>query len=345
MIKSLLISSPNNAGILKPVLKNVEHKSRVQAGYDWSLRRFIDCDLKNYMSQTHIVLDVSSFIEKDNEFVALLSELRQKNSKANVILYCAELTTGNLFLYRLVKVGFTNIIASYSNVSVETNCELMQADLQEALTTGLSEQKYSRFVSTNEFDFDADVTASKNSRLDFSAETRNIVVIGSQRRIGVTTFNMSLCRYVAENGGSAALILCCSDAANELEFMRNYFNAETIGGGITVNSVDIFTADTANELHRYNLVVYDCGDVRMNFDKLDEVNADAIYLCCGIGWKELHHVNFAHSKLNGLEYMAVVNADAETCETWKDVLCGGLNEYAAVDFGDSVAVGEVVFSA
>jgi len=346
MIKPLLIATKENEGILKKALTGIKHEPRVQSGSNWSLKRFVNTDLKNYMAQTHIILDVSAFQEfnqQGDEFIELLKELQEKHDKAVIIVYCDKLMAGNLFLHRLVKVGFTNIIARYDNVTEAEVCKLMQTDLTEAITSGLSEQKYNRFVLTEETVTSSD--GREADKPDFSGESRTVTVFSSQRRIGATTFAMSLCKYVAGHKGKAALVLCCKDAAKEQEFMRKYFSAEEKEGYITINGVDVFIGENADGVDGYNLVVFDCGDVHQNADKLEVFgDVDMVFLCCGVGWKELHHTASTHGYLNGLGYTVVVDADEDACDVHKDVLCGNLNEVRAVRFKDSDMVGRLLSS-
>jgi hypothetical protein len=344
--KTLLISAKENEGILNNVLKELEQEPpRVQSGANWSLRRFIDCDLKNYMAQKFIVLDILSFQEfnRNNEdFIALLHELQEKHMRARIILYCAGLQPGNYFLHQLVQSGFTNIIADYPALPEDKNFELIFGDLKESLKTGLSEQKYSRFVIPEPVE--SDCGEAENCAPDFSDETRIVTVFGTQRRIGVTTFAMSLCRYVAAHGGTSALVLCCSDSGKELELMSEFFSAEIDNGKITMNNINVYTRETATDISGYNLVVYDCGDVKRNADKLDDFkNSDMIFLCCGIGWKELYLVTTANTYMSSSTYTAVVNAELDSCKLHRDVLCANYNSCAAVDFRDCVAVGQLVF--
>jgi hypothetical protein len=358
---TLLIATSENEGILDRIFKNLEQlPPRVLPGSNRSLRNFINTDLKSFMRQSYIVLDVCAFQEfgeYGGEFIALLGELQQKHSKAKIIVYAIDFKAGDLFLHNLVKSGYTNVIAGYSDISDGDCCELIQEDLTEALTTGLSEQKYSRFV-LSESSFaesiqgDSETAVAEISTLNYSLilnTSRAVTVFGAVRRIGVTTFAMSLCRYVADNGGRVALVLCCSDGKSELESMSRYFDVEPNDDCITVNGVNIFTVESADGFSGYNLVVYDCGDINLksNSDKVERFGTsdktDAIYLCCGVNWKELNAITKAHEKLNGLRYTAVVNADVSDCEAYCDVLCGNLNSYAAVDFRDSTAVGSLVY--
>jgi rhodanese-related sulfurtransferase len=360
---ALLIATGENEGILDRISKKLEQiPPRVLPGSNRSLRNFISTDLKSFMQQTRIVLDVSAFQEfgeQGDEFISLLGELQQKHENAKIIVYCADFTAGDLFLHNLVKSGYTNVIAGYSDSSEKDCCDLIQADLTEALTTGLSEQKYSRFVLPEAILFE-DESAPKDTHTnpDYSlilSGSRAISVFGSQRRIGVTTFAMSLCKFVAEKGGKVALVLCCSDGKGELECISKYFAVEIKDDFLCLDGVEIFASESDGGLGDfekfggYNLVVYDCGDINLksNGGKVEKFGTsdktDAIYLCCGVNWKELGMITKAHEKLNGLRYTAVANADAAACEAYRDVLCGNLNSYAAVDFRCPDSVGEVVF--
>jgi hypothetical protein len=334
---ALLISTKENAGILNKTLKQLGHEPpRVQTGSDWSLKRFIEADLKNFTAQSYIVLDVSAIAEQGDELIVRLRELQQNHELAVLIIYCVGLELSNLFLNQLVQTGFTNIIADYPDVSASKNHELIQADLLESFDSGLSAQKYSRFVLHEEHD-------TREFSADFD-RFRIVAVFGSQRRIGVTTLAMSMCRYVTENGGNAALILCCSDAEQELQQMREYFDSPDQSSN-TIDNIDVFTNKTAVEVSSYNLVVYDCGSVRHNAALVSEfANADMVFLCCGIGWKELRLVAASHSYLNGSEYTAVVNEPPEVCALYHDTLGGNLNGYASADFRNSDSAGELVYS-
>ena len=111
-----------------------------------------------------------------------------------------------------------------------------------------------------------------------------------------------------------------------------------------MNGIDVYANRSTDELCNYNLIVYDCGSARSCEGKSDIFNqSDSAFLCCRIGWKELHLVTMSHSCLNGFRYTAVVSAYAEACEVYRDILSGNLNEYVAVDFRDYESVGRLVY--
>lgn len=71
MTNPLLISRKENAGILRKICSEIGATPREISGDEWSLALFIKTDLKNYMYQSHYVLDVSAFLEKGDDLVAL----------------------------------------------------------------------------------------------------------------------------------------------------------------------------------------------------------------------------------------------------------------------------------
>lgn len=329
MIKPLLIATKENGGILGKVLKKFEEKSpRTQIGAGWSLKRFIDADLKNYMERTHIILDISAFAEQDADFIELLTELQQKHEKAVIIIYADCYTDGDLFLHQLVKEGHTNIIAGYSDVSEEKSCELIQEDIFQCLTAGLSPQKYERFILPED-NGGEDSDYKETDKPCFNGDFKTITVFGSQSRIGTTTFAMGLCRHIIQNNGKAALVLVGENAEKECELMCKHLNGTDNGESITVKGIDVFLYRNLGAMKNYNLVVFDCGNVIDDLEYIkDLVDVDNIYLCCGVGWKELHSTSLAHKYIANMNYTVVVmNGDEETCEVHKEELCGNLNDY------------------
>jgi len=343
MIKPLLIAKNENAGILKKALTGLEHQPpRSLIGSCWRLRCFINSDLKNFMMQTHFVLDDSSFIERGDEFIELLSELREKHEKVTLIIYCNRFKTGDLFLRRLVEAGFTNVIARYKDSTEVQNCELMQADLKEALTDGLSEQKYERFFISEE----PEVGSDEAENLENSIEQKTIAVFGSQKRVGATTFAMSLCRNTIECGGKALLVLTGEDAKLEQTYLCKHFDGINNDGFITINGIDVFAHEVATGMDDYNLVVFDCGWVQENTDKIEKMQeVDGLYLCCGVGWKDLKHISSAHLCLQSMTYTVVVNTEDEALlAKYNEELCRNCNEAVGVKFDNISRIGEIINS-
>ena len=308
----LLITTRENEGILRQIPKKEGYESpRTQIGSNWSLRRFIDKDLKNYMTQTYFALDITAFIEQGDEFVALLEELRAKHEKCVFVIIGGKLIEGDRLLDSLVQKGFTNIIANFSGEKDNEKFELISKDFKECFSeNGLSVERYSRFLikneTSNEDENQSEIPEKPNTH-DFSGMEKVICIFGSQSRIGATTFALNLCGNVSAGNGKAALVLVGIDANTELEFMREYFNADCNNDYLSINGIDVFTSDNSEKVCGYNLIVYDFGDIHKNTDCIPFCeNSDAVYLCCGIGWKELHHTVSAQNFLTGVKYTTVV---------------------------------------
>jgi hypothetical protein len=138
-------------------------------------------------------------------------------------------------------------------------------------------------------------------------------------------------------------VLCDNDAEKEFEMMRNYFDCVNNNGHIVVNGFDVYTSETVNDIEEHNLVVFDCGDIHQNADKIEQYgDVDVLYLCCGVGWKELHHTSTSHISLQSITYTVVANTDSEELlEKHKDELCKNCNEVIGVKFDDFDRIGEL----
>lgn len=112
MISPLLIARKENAGILLKICAELGAAPREMIGDDWSLELFLKSDLKNYLFQSHYVLDVSAFTEKDNEFISLVEGITYQKDDANIIIYADGYYEGDNFLNEFIRRGITNIVAN-----------------------------------------------------------------------------------------------------------------------------------------------------------------------------------------------------------------------------------------
>ena len=87
MTNPLLISRKENAGILRKICSEIGATPREISGDEWSLALFIKTDLKNYMYQSHYVLDVSAFLEKGDDLVALCEGIALQKDPNSIIIY------------------------------------------------------------------------------------------------------------------------------------------------------------------------------------------------------------------------------------------------------------------
>ena len=121
MTNPLLISRKENAGILRKICSEIGATPREISGDEWSLALFIKTDLKNYMYQSHYVLDVSAFLEKGDDLVALCEGIALQKDPNSIIIYADHFFPGDDFLDKLVHKGIHNIVANYPDVDEKTN--------------------------------------------------------------------------------------------------------------------------------------------------------------------------------------------------------------------------------
>jgi len=344
MIKTLLFAKKENEDIIKSALNGIEHeKPRKQIGYNWSFHHIINTDLKNYQDCTHFVIDISAFKEQGDEFISLLEELRGKY-KFTIILYCAELYGGDKFLDILVRSGFNNIVADYSGKTARESVELMRGDLAECFSeSGLSEQKYSRFFIASETET-TEKSEPQNTPTVFSDSDVIVTVFGAQKRIGATTLAMSLCEYCGNLNGRALLVLCGESAGMEFDLMKRYFEIEETADVIRVKNFDVTVSDSDTDFGNYDFVVFDCGDIHENVAHIEYCkDADYVFLCGGIGWKELHHTLSAQKYLSEVRYTVVVDTnDSEKFDSFSEDLCMNLNDVVRTDYRDSAEAGKLM---
>lgn len=334
MLSPLLIARKENAGILRNIEKDIEFLTpREQIGSGWSLKLFLQSDLKNYRLQTHFVLDVSAFIEKDDDFIGLLEGISLQNEKAVIIIYADNNFAGDDFLDKLVRKGYTNIVANYDTKDEKQNIDLMNEDLKECFAPGgLSQKKYRRYdKSFTERPLGA-VKEAEAVLPHYDNASFTVSVIGAMNRIGTTSYAIHLCDYITRRGGNAALVFL--NDGNDKQRIKELYNATENGGYITVNAIDIYDKSVLPEPEKYNAVVFDLGSVSKGKDYLG--NTDLTVLCAGTGWNEIAYTENAQQYLNGLNYTVAVNFSTETeCRKYEDTLRVNLNDYVIIPFSPS----------
>ncbi|MDR1754095.1 MAG: hypothetical protein LBR74_04215 [Eubacterium sp.] len=332
MINPLLIARKEYADILKKICAELEtSEPRRQIGNEWSMATFLRSDLKNYMLQTHFVFDVSAFREKDDEFISLLEGIQLQNTKARIIIYAPEYKAGDPLLEKLVNSGYTNVVAGYDSKNEMINSEQMYDDLKECFSkNGLPSKKYNRYIKhTFTQEPVEEPTSYKNSRF-------TVAVVGTMNRIGVTTYGIHLCDYVARHGGKAAIVMFGSGGELQHKMLSVYLSGAEIEKGFTARGVDFFTGSDLPEFANYNLVVYDFGS---NIDNAREWldSANQITLCGGVKWNELGRQSAAEKSLAGYNYTLAVNFSHENiCRNYDEMLKRNVSEYAVMPYSPSL---------
>lgn len=138
------------------------------------------------MYQSHYVLDVSAFLEKGDDLVALCEGIALQKDPNSIIIYADHFFPGDDFLDKLVHKGIHNIVANYPDVDEKTNITKMMEDLKECLTTGLSRQKWRKYDKS--FDAFAEareaalIAEKESEKPRYSQASRHIAVVGAQRQ-------------------------------------------------------------------------------------------------------------------------------------------------------------------
>ena len=338
MINPLLIAKKENADILKFISGEPDvAEPRKLIGNDWSLKTFLQSDLKNYTLQTHFVFDISSFKEQGDEFISLLEGIHYQNEKAVIIIFAIEFKPGDEFLENLVKAGYTNIIASYDTKDELKNSELMRDDLRECFSPkGLPPKKYNRFIKRGaQEEFTEEKISYKNCRL-------SVAVTGTMARIGATTYAIHLCDYFIRHGANVALVMFGKGADLQYKMLNMYLSGIETGSGFSARGVDFYLTDGLQsdapyrQPGRYNLVVFDIGgDIYGGVDLIEA--ADLITLCGGVKWNEIGNQREAEKKLIGHNYTLVINYSHESiCRNYDELLKNNITDYVVMPFSPSL---------
>lgn len=329
MINPLLIARKENAGILRKICSELGAEPREMSGDGWSLELFIKSDLKNYLYQSHYVLDVSAFKEKDDDFIAYCEAITYQKDNANIVIYADQYYPGDSFLDRLVHKGFHNIVANYPDVDDKTNITMMMEDLKECLTgEGLSKKKWRRY--DNSYDALAEareaalLAEKEKEKLRFSQAELHIAVVGAQSRIGTTTFAMRLAKYFQSRNAESVVVNASQRSIDQLEMMKEYYEIADENPTLTINGVDMISRYSESD-KRYNAEIYDFGSTQTS--ELDLSEFDKIYIIGGTSWNELPMIYEAQIALNKVNYSVAVNFSNDAAiENFRDILSLNLND-------------------
>lgn len=329
MINPLLIARKENAGILRKICSELGAEAREMSGDDWSLELFIKSDLKNYLYQSHYVLDASAFKEKDDDFIAFCEAITYQKDNANIVIYADQFYPGDSFLDKLVHKGFFNIVANYPDVDDKTNISKMMEDLRECLTDeGLSKKKWRRFDKS--FDplaeaREAALLAEKEKeKMRFSQSELHIAVVGAQSRIGTTTFAMRLAKYFNTREAESIVVCASAKGIEQLEMMKEYYDLHGKSSTLEINGIELIARDSEPG-KSYNAEIYDFGSTETS--KIDFSGFDKIYVVGGTSWNELPMIYEAQTSLNKVNYSVTINfSDSTAIEKFREILSLNLND-------------------
>ncbi|MCL2076859.1 MAG: hypothetical protein FWH08_00430 [Oscillospiraceae bacterium] len=332
MINPLLIARKENADILKIFSDEPNIATpRKQIGNEWSLKTFLQSDLKNFKLQTHFVFDISAFEEQGDEFISLLEGIQYQNENARIIIFASEFKAGDEFTENLVKNGYKNIIAGYGTTNELKNSELMLDDLRDCFSPkGLPPKKYNRFIKHAMLEtVIEDAISYKDCRI-------SVAVVGTMSRIGATTYGIHLCDYFIRHGGSAAFVMFGDSGALQYKMLSMYLGGVEMGSGFSARGVDFYIESEMPARDKYNLVIYDLGCNVEDVGNLLE-SANQITLCGGVSWNELGRQTEVEKKLIGYNYTLAINYSYEQiCRNYDELLKHNLKSYVVMPFSPSL---------
>ncbi|MGN0680166.1 MAG: hypothetical protein ACI4JS_10925 [Oscillospiraceae bacterium] len=335
MINPLIITRNENAGLFRRICGEIGASQRELIGDEWSLALFLKRDLKNYNYQSHYVLDVSAFKEKGDDFVSLVEGILYQNDKANVVIYADGYFAGDGFLDKLVHSGITNIVANYSDLKDKDNFNAMAEDLKECLTSGLPREKWRRY--DNSFDAfaqareAAEIAEKELSKPRYAKSSIHIAVVGSQTRIGTTTFSLRLAEYFRSRDAESVVVCAAKRGVPQLEMIYEMFGGTEQDGIYTIGEgVDICSAD-AEPKKSYNAEIYDFGNTPTS--GLDLNDFDKVYVVGGTSWNELPMIYAAQLPLNKVNYTVAVNfSGSAELDKYREALSVNLNDVISLPF-------------
>lgn len=335
MINPLIITRNENAGFFRKVCAEIDATPRELIGDDWSLALFLKRDMKNYAYQSHYILDVSAFKEKDDMFLSLVESLTYQNENANIIIFAGNLYDGDRLLDKLVHSGITNIVANYSNLSEKDNIEAIISDLKECLTNGLPKNKWRRFDSS----FDAaaleremaELAEKEKTKPHYSKAQIHIAVVGAQSRIGATTFALRLASYFNARDAQSVVVCAAKRGIPQLEMISEMYGGQLQDGIYTIEpEIDICDAN-AEPQKFYNAEIYDFGSTQTS--AIDFNDFDKVYVIGGTSWNELPMIYEAQLPMNKVRYTVGVNlSNADVIDKFKDALSVNLNDIISLPF-------------
>lgn len=333
MINPLIISRNENIGIFRAVCAQIDAEPRELIGDDWSLALFLKRDLKNYAYQSHFILDVSAFREKDDMFVSLVESLTYQSENAKIIIFAGELYGGDELLDKLVHIGITDIAANYSDKSEKDNLTAIKDDLKDCLTKGLSRNKWRRFDKSLENSIAAQaakIAEEEKAKPRYENAHLHIAVVGAQSRIGATTFALRLASYFNARDAQSVVVCAAKRGIPQLEMISEMYGGQLQDGIYTISGLDICGANVEPK-KEYNAEIYDFSSARTS--DIDFNGFDKVYIIGGTSWNELPMTYDAQLSMNKIRYTVGVNlSDPRETEKFKDALSVNLNDIIQLPF-------------
>lgn len=212
-----------------------------------------------------LIIDISAFINTDDEIIMALEMIRTMYDEMKIIVLAAYRATGDELLTRCFNLGIWNIINTNDFVEI-------RAELQKCIKTGKSFKDAVKYknAKAEKVIIKHEVKKTVNKKL--------VGITGTETNIGVTHNAIVLANYFRKKGYMVALAEMnnsnvfsnIKDEFDETEYEEGYF---------TLHGIDYYRECNQEKLvqimeHSYNFIILDFGYIKgcdvITFEKCDE---------------------------------------------------------------------------
>lgn len=323
ILSPFIIASKQNVGILKKAAEEVVGGDvRSITAKSLSLSAFVKTQLKNYTYNSHIILDLDVFSDNDGNLIDLIDGMMYQVPNVRLIFYTGKRYEDDELLNTLVQHGHHNIVALYTGISDKKCIEQMYEDLIDCFTEdGLPTKVWRRFDKSYdaaaEMRREAQRAERELNRKCFANTELKVAVVGTQARIGSTSFAVHLAHYFAKHGGKPIVIGMQKEKAFQLDMLKDFYDGSCKNGIYSVGAVNFCTIGT--NMRDYPIKIFDYGNIPS--DQMQLYGFEKVYLVGGLSWNELAPFYQRQADMNDTNYTVVVNfSDDEHIERFRDML-------------------------
>ncbi len=268
------------------------------------MKNFVIRDMANYSHFAEIVINKEIVVNDDKTFVHAIEEFHTMYD-ARITVICEELEETSSLFKALLSIGVGNIITSSNLVEI-------QRDIVSCLSvSGLNRYEASERVKPK----------PKHEHYNFKCSNVRIGVVGSQSRIGTTTFALGLVNWLGKVGATACYIE--ANKSNILSYIAKEYGLAGVKESFEVDSMQFSKAAPEQPC---NFEVYDFGSLNekiiSNLEYMQEV-----VLTCGVKIYELPYTALSLKELRETSiYVSPTFFAEETMERYENVFANEMHE-------------------
>ncbi len=239
----------------------------------FSLKEFFK-GKNNFTLYSHIIMDVKSIEDDDNDFITSILKFQQSNASKLVLLF-DDATHHKLLIKECIHHSFYNLIS----VSEHENFE---QELLFAMDNTMSKKEAGLLIST---DLDTLIVNKKPLK---------IAVVGSIHRIGVTTSTINLADILTRHELEVAVIEF--NTSGHIQMLLESVGAYEVSGGYVHQGIHFFRGNAEVE-HVFDVHIYDCGTYTTNKHYLEFLaTMDKVFILKGSKVYENTSIDTKHIK-------------------------------------------------